>query len=59
MNLLEPWILARLAAGDDTLTVTIDASGPEHATALEGAVQRHLDRFAFREAPLPFDWRRG
>ncbi|HEX7694289.1 MAG TPA: DUF2218 domain-containing protein, partial [Sphingomonas sp.] len=23
---------------------------------LKGAVARHLDRFAFREAPLAFDW---
>jgi len=25
--------------------------------ALKGAVARHIDRFAFREAPLAFDWR--
>ena len=50
--------VACLAAGDDALTVTIEASGPAHAEALEGVVARHLDRFAFREAPLPFDWRR-
>jgi hypothetical protein len=24
--------------------------------ALKGAVARHVDRFAFREAPLAFDW---
>ena len=24
---------------------------------LKGAVSRHLDRFAFREAPLTFDWK--
>jgi len=48
--------VARLAAGGDALEVTIEASGPEHLEALEGVVQRHLDRFAFREAPLPFDW---
>jgi hypothetical protein len=23
---------------------------------LKGAVVRHLERFAFREAPLAFDW---
>jgi len=49
--------VARLAAEVDALVVTIEASGPEHAEVLEGVVQRHLDRFAFREAPLPFDWR--
>ena len=51
--------VARLAAGDDALTVTIEASNPEHAEALEGVVARHLDRFAFREAPLPFEWVSG
>jgi hypothetical protein len=24
--------------------------------ALKGAVARHIDRFAFREAPLAFNW---
>lgn len=44
-------------AGNDALTVRIDASSPEQLEALKGAVARHLDRFAFREAPLTFDWR--
>ena len=44
-------------AGDDALTVRIDASSTEQLEGLEGAVARHLDRFAFREAPLTFDWR--
>ena len=48
--------VARLTAGDDALTVTIEASGPDHAGALEGVLARHLDRFAFREAPLTYDW---
>lgn len=39
------------------LEVRIDASCAEQLDALKGAVARHLDRFAFREAPLPFDWR--
>lgn len=50
--------VARLSAEADALIVTIEASGAEHAEALEGVIQRHLDRFAFREAPLPFDWER-
>lgn len=41
----------------DALTVRVDASSPDHLAALEGAVARHLDRFAFREAPLAFHWR--
>jgi len=38
------------------LDVKIDASSDEHLDQLKGVVARHLDRFAFREAPLTFDW---
>lgn len=43
-------------AAADTLAVRIDASSAEHVEAMQGVVARHLDRFAFREAPLVFDW---
>lgn len=39
------------------LDVRVDASSEEQLEALKGAVSRHLDRFAFREAPLGFDWK--
>ena len=38
------------------LKIAIDASSSEQLDGLKGAVARHLDRFAFREAPLRFDW---
>jgi len=38
------------------LAVRIDASKDAQLEGLKGAVARHLDRFAFREAPLAFDW---
>ena len=44
-------------AQPETLAVRIDASSEAQLDGLKGAVARHLDRFAFREAPLPFDWR--
>ena len=44
-------------AGLQDLDVRIDATSPEQLEGLKGAVARHLDRFAFREAPLTFDWR--
>ncbi len=47
---------ATFDAGEDALTVRIDATSPEQLDGLKGAVARHLDRFAFREAPLAFDW---
>ena len=49
--------LVTFDARADTLDVRIDATSPEQRDGLKGTVARHLDRFAFREAPLPFDWR--
>jgi uncharacterized protein len=43
-------------AEEDALVTRIDASEARQLGALKGAVARHLDRFAFREAPLAFDW---
>lgn len=45
-----------MTAHPDRLDCRIDASEPGQLEALKGAVARHLDRFAFREAPLPFEW---
>jgi hypothetical protein len=41
---------------EDGLDVRIHASSDAQLEGLKGAVARHLDRFAFREAPLSFDW---
>jgi hypothetical protein len=46
-----------MQAGETTLECRLAASAPGQLEALKGAVARHLDRFAFREAPLAFDWR--
>ena len=46
-----------LRARESGLEVVIDASAREQLAGLKGAVASHLDRFAFREAPLQFDWR--
>lgn len=45
-----------LKAGADALECKLEASAAEQREALKGAIARHLDRFAFREAPLRFDW---
>jgi hypothetical protein len=47
---------ALFEAGPDALTVRIEASSAEQLERLQGTVASHLDRFAFREAPLQFDW---
>lgn len=46
-------------AHPDALVCTITASEPGQLDGLQGTLARHLDRFAFREAPLAFDWRRN
>jgi hypothetical protein len=49
--------LVTFDAAANILNVRIDASSDAQLEGLKGAVARHLDRFAFREAPLTFDWR--
>lgn len=49
--------VVRFEAGADALTCRIEASEPGQRDGLKGAVARHLDRFAFREAPLTYDWK--
>jgi hypothetical protein len=50
-----PAAVVTLEAGDDALRVTIEAEESE-VERMKGVVSSHLDRFAFREAPLRFDW---
>lgn len=44
-------------AEPDVLVIGIAASADGQRQGLKGAVERHLDRFAFREVPLTYDWR--
>lgn len=50
--------LVNFIAEPHTLQVRIEATSPEQLEGLKDAVARHLDRFAFREAPLVYNWRR-
>lgn len=43
-------------AHPDVLEVRIDATSPDQLDGLKAAVARHVDRFAFRETPLVYDW---
>lgn len=45
-----------LTAQPATLEVRLDLPEGEDVERMEGVVSNHLDRFAFREAPLPFTW---
>jgi hypothetical protein len=46
-----------LRARETELEALVDASALEQLEGVKSAVASHLDRFAFREAPLQFDWR--
>ena len=46
-----------LKAHETELAVFVNATAPEQLEGLKSAVASHLDRFAYREAPLAFDWR--
>lgn len=48
--------LVTFDALENALVVRIDASSGDQLEGLKGVVERHLDRFAFREAPLAFNW---
>ena len=45
-----------MQAHDDGLDCRLEASAAGQLEGLKGAVARHIDRFAFREALLAFDW---
>lgn len=48
--------VATMSADDKVLTVAIEAGSDEVLERMKDVVSSHLDRFAFREAPLPFEW---
>lgn len=48
--------LFTMAASDTGLSCRLEASVPEQLDGLKGAVERHLNRFAFREGELAFAW---
>ena len=49
---------SRLAmrASDAILVVTLSVPDDQDMARMRQVVAEHLDRFAFREAPLRFDW---
>lgn len=51
-----PFGTCRMTADTATLAITVEA-GAEDLERMEGVIQSHLERFAFREE-LAFDWQR-
>jgi hypothetical protein len=48
--------VVKMVAGDAGLIVAVEADDAETLERIKGVVASHLDRFAFREAPLDFRW---
>lgn len=48
-----------MRADSETLDVMLTVPEGEDAARMRGVIAEHLDRFAFREGPLRFDWRDG
>lgn len=48
-----------MRADSETLDVALTVPDGEDAARMRGVVEEHLNRFAFREGPLNFDWRDG
>ncbi|WP_307747960.1 DUF2218 domain-containing protein [Sphingobium sp. DEHP117] len=46
----------RMRAKPDMLEVDLEVTDAEALPRVKQVVAEHLDRFAFREAPLPFVW---
>jgi len=48
-----------MKADSDSLDLVLTVPEGEEEGRMREVVASHLDRFAFREAPLTFDWREG
>ena len=51
-----PEAVATMSARENGLEGTVESAAAETVERLKGVVSSHLDRFAFREAPLTFEW---
>lgn len=46
-----------MRADSGTLDLALTVPAGEDAARMRKVVEEHIDRFAFREAPLTYDWR--
>lgn len=51
-----PTAVATMAADDAGIAIAITGEDRADVERLTNVVARHIDRFAFREAPLAYDW---
>ena len=51
-----PNAVATMTAGDTGIAIAIAGENRDDVQGLTDVVARHIDRFAFREAPLTYEW---
>lgn len=51
-----PSAVARMVADGEGIAIAITGEDREEVERLTDVVARHIDRFAFREAPLAYEW---
>jgi hypothetical protein len=47
---------AVMTARHDGIAITLTTGSAERDQHMRGVIERHIDRFAFREAPLTYVW---
>jgi uncharacterized protein len=50
---------ATFTSDDAHLLISLSTGSSEEAERLRGVIERHIERFAFREAPLVYQWSTG
>ena len=45
-----------MTAREGGIGITLTTADAEENVRMRGVVERHIDRFAFREAPLSYEW---
>ena len=48
---------AVMAAQPGGIAITLTTPDHERSIHMRGVIERHIDRFAFREAPLAYEWK--
>ena len=48
--------IAVMAAQPGGIAITLTTPDEERNVHMRGVIERHIDRFAFREAPLAYEW---
>ena len=47
---------AVMTARPEGIAITLTTADKEENERMRGVIERHIDRFAFREAPLTYEW---